>query len=233
MQIVHKYRIPALLCAFAVLLCELISRPYTTMGVGDDGPYIRMAQTLATTGHVVYNAWASPMLTAQLYLGAAFIKLFGFSFTAVRFSTVVVAMLLAFVLQRALVLAGITEHNATLGTLALVLSPLYLMMSITFMTDIHGLFAVVLCLYGCLAALRAPNPRKAIVWLNFAVVANVLCGTSRQIAWLGTLVMFPSTLWLLRAKYRDQRHIWIAGSAITLAGFITIFACMQWLKQQP
>jgi len=233
LSLVRRLRLPALFCALSVLLCELISRPYANTGISDEWPYLLMAQKLAATGHVLYNGWGAPMLTWQLYLADAAIKLFGFSFTAVRFSTVVVAMLLAFVLQRALVLAGITEHNATLGTLALVLSPLYLMMSITFMTDIHGLFAVVLCLYGCLAALRAPNPRKAIVWLNFAVVANVLCGTSRQIAWLGTLVMFPSTLWLLRAKYRDQRHIWIAGSAITLAGFITIFACMQWLKQQP
>ncbi len=233
MQLVRRFRIPAFLCALAVLLCDLISHPYVNIGVSDDGPYILMAQKLAATGHVLYNGWGAPMLTWQLYLAAAFVKLFGFSFTTVRFSTVFVAMVLAFVLQRALVLAGITERNATLGTLAFVLSPLYLMLSVTFMTDIHGLFAVVLCLYGCLAALRAPTPRSAIAWLGFAVAANVLCGTSRQIAWLGTLVMVPSTLWLLRAQYRAQRRIWIAGSAITLAGFLTIFACLQWLKHQP
>ena len=119
MQLARRFRIPAIFCALAVLLCELISRPYTTMGVGDDGPYILMARTLADTGHVVYNGWASPMLTSQLYLGAAFIHLFGFSFTTVRMSTLLVAMALAFVLQRALVRSNLTERNATLGTLAL------------------------------------------------------------------------------------------------------------------
>ncbi len=66
------------------------------------------------------------MLLWQLYLGAALIKLFGFSFTTVRMSTLLVSMVLAFFLQRTMVRASISERNATIGTLALVLSPLYL-----------------------------------------------------------------------------------------------------------
>ena len=138
-------------------------------------------------------------------------------------------MALAFLLQRTLVRANITERNATIGTLALVLSPLYLMLSATFMTDITGLFAIVICLYGCLRALQSSTSRAAIGWVCFAVVTNAICGTSRQIAWLGILVMVPSTLWLLRA----QRRVILAGSAATLAGALFIFGCMQWLKHQP
>jgi hypothetical protein len=233
LPLIRSFRLPALFCALSVLLCELITRPYASMSVCDDGPYILMARTLATTGHVVYNGWAAPMLGWQLYLGAAFIKIFGFSFTAVRGSTVLVAMALAFLLQRTLVLAGITERNATLGTLAFVLSPLYLMLSVTYMTDIFGLFAILLCLYGCLRALQATTsnspPSTTIAWLCFAVITNALCGTSRQIAWLGILILLPSTLWLLRA----QRRVIIAGTALTLAGVLFILACMHWLKHQP
>jgi hypothetical protein len=199
------------------------------MGVCDDWPYILMCQKLATTGHITYNAWAAPMLGWQLYLGATFIKLFGFSLTSVRMSTLLVAMALAFLLQRTLVRANISERNATLGTLTLVLSPLYLMLSVVFMTDIPGLFAVVLCLYGCLRALQSSSSRATIAWLCFAVVTNVFFGTSRQIAWLGVLVMVPSALWLLRA----QRRVLIAGTAVTLSGALFVFGCLQWLKQQP
>ena len=120
MPLLRHLRIPALCCSLAVLLCELVARPYTTMGVCDDGPYILMAQHLAATGHIVYNGWAAAMILAQLYLGAAFIKLFGFSYTTVRMSTLLIAVILAFVLQRTLVRAGISERNASLGTLALV-----------------------------------------------------------------------------------------------------------------
>ena len=199
------------------------------MGVGDDGPYILMSHILATTGHLVYNGWASPMLACQLYLGAAFIKLFGFSFTTVRMSTLFTSMALAFLLQRTMVHASISERNATLGALALVLSPLYLMLSVTFMSDITGLFAIVLCLYGCLRALQSPNQRTAALWLCFAIITNTIFGTSRQIAWLGTVVMVPSTLWLLR----EQRRLLFIGAALNFAGLLAIYACMHWLKQQP
>ena len=212
-----------------MLVCELIAQPYASMGICDDGPYVLMARTLANTGHIVYNGWAAPMLGWQLYIGAAFIKLFGFSFTSVRMSTLLVAMALAFLLQRTLVRANISERNATIGTLALVLSPLYLMLSVTYMTDIFGLFAIVICLYGCLRALQAPTQRSTIAWLCFAVATNALFGTARQIAWLGILVMVPSTLWLLRT----QRRVLFAGAVADLAGALFILACMLWFLHQP
>jgi hypothetical protein len=229
LQLCQRFRIPAIFCALAVLVCELISRPFANMGICDDGPYIRVAQKLAATGHIFYNGWSAAMLIWQLYLGAAFIKLFGFSFTTVRSSTLLVSLALAFFLQRTLVRAGITERNATIGTLALVLSPLYLLLSVTFMSDIHGLFAIVLCLYGCLRALQSATSRAAIGWLAFAVATNAICGTSRQLAWLGILVLLPSTLWLLRAR----RRVLLAGTAVTLTGVLFILGCMQWLKHQP
>ncbi len=212
-----------------MIVCELIGRPYASMGIGDDGPYILVTKNLAATGHIVYNGWSAAMLAWQLYLGAAFIKLFGFSFTTVRMSTLLVAAMLAFVLQRTMVRAGICEWNATIGTLALVLSPLYLLLSVTFMSDIHGLFAIVLCLYGCLRALQADTPRAAIGWLCFAVATNGICGTSRQLAWLGILVMVPCTLWLLRA----QRRVLVAGAVANVTGALFILGCMLWLSHQP
>lgn len=236
MQFVRRFRIPAIFCAFSVLFCALFSRPYSTMGFVDDWPYILSARTLAATGHIVYNGWAAPILGWHLYLGAAFIKLFGYSLTTARMSTLAVAMAMAFVLQRILVRCGITERNATIGTLALVLSPLYLILSVTFMTDISGLFSVVLCFYGCLRALQASTSRATIAWLGFAVATNAICGTSRQIEWLGVLVMVPSTLWLLRLQRRglpEYRRVVLAGVAANLLGVLFLVACMHWFALQP
>ena len=187
MQLVRRLRLPALLCSLAVLVCELISHPFAEMGIADDRSFIRSAEQLAATGHILYNGWATPILGWQLYVAAAFIRVFGYSFTTVRMSTLLVAMVLAFILQRTLVLAGINERNATLGTLAFVVSPLYLMMSVTFMTDITGLFGIVICLYSCLRALQATTTRATIAWICFAVLSNGICGSSRQISWLGIL----------------------------------------------
>jgi len=229
LQLVRKFRIPALFCSLAVLLCELVSRPYASMGICDDWPYILMARKLLATGHFAYNGWAAPMIGWQLYLGAVFAKMFGASMTAVRMSTLAVALVLAFLLQRTLVRANITERNATIATLAFVLSPLYLVLSVTFMTDIQGLFGLVICLYGCLRALQAKASNAAIGWIVFAVVTNAVFGTARQIAWLGILVMVPCTLWLVRA----ERKVLVGGAIATGLGVGFIFICLQWLKLQP
>ena len=268
LQLARSLRIPALLCALAVLLCALLSRPYAAMGICDDGSYVLMAHTLAKTERLVYNGGPTAMLGWQLYLGAAFIRLFGFSFTTVRMSTLFVGMLTAFLLQRTMVRAGIREWNATFGTLALVVSPLYLMLSVTYMSDIFGLLAVVVCLYGCLRAVEAGqrpsswsdglsasllidgfsghsgenrSPSNAskdfsvLLWLCFAVAANVVLGTARQIAWLGALVMVPSTLYLLRSTLpeRSRRRVLLGGVTASLIGALCVLVCMLWFSRQP
>ena len=134
-----------------------------------------------------------------------------------------------FFLQRSLARCGVSDRNATITTLAFVLSPLYLILSATFMTDIFGLFGVVICFYGCLRALQSATDRSTIAWLCFAVVANAICGTSRQIAWLGILLMLPCTLWLLRSR----RRVLVTGVSATLLGYAFIAFCLQWLKHQP
>ena len=225
---ISRSRSAAFLCAFAVLLCALIGRPFVEMGVSDDWSYIRTAHILAQTGHVVYNAWSAPILGYQLFFAALFINFFGFSFSVVRATTILTSMLLAWFLQRCLVRSGLSERNATLGTLALVLNPIYLLLSVTFLTDIPGLFAVVICLYACIRALQAATPRAATLWICFAAIANAVLGTTRQVAWLGLLVLVPSTLWL----FRKRRSVLVPGIVVTCLSVLFIFGCIHWYNQQ-
>ena len=195
----------------------------------DDFSYTRSAQILAQTGHIAYVGWAAAMLGWQLYLGALFIKLFGFSFTVVRLSTLPVAMLTAFLTQRAFVRAGLNTWNATLGTIALVLSPLTLALTFSYMTDMGGLLCMVLCFYACLRALQAETDRSRLLWIVFAACSNAVGGTVRQVVWLGVLVMVPCTCWLLRRR----PHVIITGAISVLAAAGFIFAIIRWFARQP
>lgn len=197
--------------------------------MNDDWSYVKTAQVLAASGHIVYNGWATAMIGWQLFLGALFAKLFGPSFTAIRASTVLVAMATAFLVQRTFVRAGIYPRNATLATLVLVTSPLFLPLAVSFMTDIGGLFCIVLCIYTCLRALQAGSGRAMFGWLAFAALSNTLGGTVRQVAWLGVLVIFPCTVWLLR---RRRGVIW-TGLALYAVSAAIIFGAMQWFQHQP
>jgi hypothetical protein len=229
MRIQIKPQLPAILCALAVPFCALLIHPYAETGICDDWSYVKTTQILAQTGHIAYNGWASAMLGWQLYLGALFVKLFGFSFTTVRLSTTVVAIATAWLLQLTLARAGASQWNATLATLTFIFSPLYLPLAFTFMSDVAGVFCIVLCLYMCLRALQADTPASTIAWIGSAALSNAIGGTARQIAWLGVLVMVPSAVWLLRRR----PLVLLVGSLCCLAGAGIIVASMHWFNQQP
>lgn len=220
---------PALLCAVALAACVAASHPVLEMGLNDDWSYIWIARTLANTGHIVYNGWATPMLGWQLYLGALFIKVFGFSFTVVRSSMLVVSLGTAILLQRLFTRFGATPGNATIATLTLVLSPLFLPLSFSFMSDVPGFFCILLCLYLCVRAIQAETNRAALLWLAAAVATNTLGGTARQFAWLGVLVVVPCTAWCMRRRPGAL----LTAALLWIASVIAIFAMMHWFAGQP
>ncbi len=218
-----------LLCALVVALAVLLVYPVANMPFGDDFSYTKVALDFARTGHFVYNGWDNPMLGWLMPWGALFIKVFGFSFTAVRLSMLPIAMASVYLFHQILHRFGVNRRNAVLGALTMALSPLFLPMASTFMTDIPGLLVILFCIYMCQRAVAASTDRAALLWLCAATLVNIAGGTVRQIAWLGALVMVPSTAWLLRRR-RGMKLVGIALWIVTLAG---VLVCLHWFNKQP
>jgi hypothetical protein len=218
-----------IVCACMPAASLLVIWPVAEMGFVDDWSYVKTAFVFARTGHIVYNGWATAMLGWAIPWGGIFIKLFGFSFTAVRLSTLPLAMASVYLFHASLVRFGITARNAMIGALTLALSPLFLPLAASYMTDVAGLFCILLCLYLCQRALVARSDRATILWLACASLTNIAGGSVRQIAWLGALVMVPSTAWLLR------KRAGVIGVAFLLwmFGVISVLACIRWFERQP
>ena len=228
-QQLSHYRRDGLICALLMGIGLLVAYPFVEMGVDDDWSYIKTAQIFAQTGHFAYNGWATATLGWQIVWGALFSKLFGFSFVHVRVSTFPIALATVYIFHQVLVRFGIARTYAILGTLTLGLSPIFMPMSATYMTDIPGMFCTLLCVYLCQGALSAVTDRAAFVWLCLATVTSVIGGTARQVVWLGVLTIVPSTVWLLRRR----RQLFWSGALLCLGGVVSAFACMQWLYGQP
>jgi hypothetical protein len=218
-----------LICAFVIAAAMWAAYPVAEIGFIDDWAYIKVAQVFAQAGHFIYNGWESPILGWQVVWGAFFIRLFGFSFTVVRLSMLPVAMATIFLIHAIFVRFGINSRNAILGTLTVGLSPLFIPLAASYMTDVPGFFVIVLCLYLCQRAVAAESNRATIVWLCFAAATNVVGGTARQVAWLGVLVMVPSVGWCLRRR----RGVLLAASLLWIASVTSIMACLRWFNQQP
>jgi len=124
--------------------------PAGSFPLNDDWSYGKSVQRLLTTGRFDLPDWTSSNHIAQIYWGALFCLPFGFSFTALRFSTLTLG--LAGVLA---VYALLREFHprppiAVLGALLVALNPIYLGLSNTFMTDVpfFAFFALALWLYS-------------------------------------------------------------------------------------
>lgn len=199
------------------------------MGFIDDWSFVKTAQVFEQTGHVVYNGWSGPMLGWQVFWGALFIHLFGFSFMVVKLSTLPIAIATIFVFYLVELRFGITPRDAVIGALTVGLSPMFMPLAASFMTDVPSLFVILVCLYCCQRAVAARTHRASIAWLVLAAASSVAGGTVRQIVWLGALVMVPSTAWWLRKR----RGILFAAFLVWTGAIAAVLYFMRWYAAQP
>jgi hypothetical protein len=216
-------------CVLIVTACVLLTNPVAKMPFSDEFSYDKTALEFVRTGHVLYNGWATAMLGWLIPWGALFIKSFGFSFTVLRLSMLPIDAATVYLLHQILRRFGINSRNAIFGTLAFALSPIFMPSAASFMTDIPGMLVIFACMYMCQKAVATPSDRAALLWLTFATVFNVAGGTVRQIAWLGALIMVPSTVWLLRKR----RGMKLAGAVLWVFSFISVLIFMHWFNNQP
>ena len=219
----------ALLCALTVAACVLVTDPVADMPFSDAFSYDKTALDFVRTGHLIYNGWATAMLGWLIPWGALFIKLFGFSFTIMRLSMLPIDIATIYLFHQILRRFGINSQNAVFGTFALALSPVFMPSAASYMTDVPGLLVIFLCVYMCQRAIQAASDRAALGWLCCATIINVAGGTVRQIAWLGALVMVPSTTWLLR----ERRGIKTAGISLWVFSLAGVLAFLHWFNAQP
>jgi dolichyl-phosphate-mannose--protein O-mannosyl transferase len=80
---------------------------------------------------------------------------------------------------------GLGDWNASIATLSVVLSSVFLPLATTFMSDVPGLFAILVCLYCCLRAVPEQSPAATIAWLAGAALSNDVLGTAGRFAGWG------------------------------------------------
>jgi hypothetical protein len=121
-----------------VLLFALVIvfvNPVREMMFGDDWAYGLTVRHLLTTGQYKLHDWATANMPVQVYLAALLAHIFGYSFTVLHCSTLIVfliGLIASYFLLRDF---GVGEIEATLLTVVVLSAPLVLLLSFTFQTD--------------------------------------------------------------------------------------------------
>jgi hypothetical protein len=161
---------PYLALAGLWLLTLTLVPPRGDFPLNDDWMYAKVVQHLVDTGRYEASPYADPTFILQAYWGAAFVKMLGFSFETLRASTLVLALVALWAGHWAAREAGLSARWAFLVALTLMVNPLFLNLSYTFMTDVPFLALSLLAGAAYLRALRSDQVR----WIAFATTI-VLC----------------------------------------------------------
>ena len=160
----------ALLLGAYALPLALVS-PRGEFGLVDGWAYALAVRHLVDEGRFQISDWTATTLVAQVLWGAAFAKLFGFSFTVLRASTIV----LSFAGSAALYAIGrelaIIRPLALVGALAYWLNPLTFSLSYTFMSDVPAVSLIVLATLCAVRGVRRDSTGYLLLGSGCAALA--------------------------------------------------------------
>lgn len=207
----------------------LIVSPRGEFALNDDWVHSEMIKHWVETGEFRFNSYVGPLLYWPLLYGAALVKLFGFSYTLLRLTTLVwlaalVAMTYGFVATQ-------TKQKGLAAVIALTfwLNPISYNLAFTFMTDIPALAltaASAMCFWYALKTTQAK-------WLWLGGLAALLGFFTRQTAGLLLPAFGAYALWL---HYKKQSPLpfttWFLPTSLAAASMIvgyTFLHLQYWL----
>ncbi len=181
-----------------ILVVGLVN-PVGDFPLNDDWAYGYTVRTWLETGTYRLSDWTAASLLPQAMWGTAFCAPFGFSFTALRFSTLVLGWIGALATYGVLRETGARRPIALLGALTLFVNPLYVAMAHSYNTDVPSLATAMAALYFFSRALRTASPASLAAGIALGVVTTL----NRQ-SGIAVLVAFGAA-WLVRHGLR-LRH---------------------------
>ncbi|HVW60160.1 MAG TPA: glycosyltransferase family 39 protein [Puia sp.] len=217
--------IAVMLLILLFLAAEIIINPIGEFPLNDDWSYTRSLESRYTTHHLHLAGFTSMPLIGQLAWGLLFCKIFGFSFTVLRLSTL--ALGLTGVLTSYFLIRQLSDSRelSFIGALIVLFNPVYLNLSNTFMTDVPFFSMLVLSMY-CFA--RALVAGSRVRWLIGGILFVTAATLIRQ---LGLLAAFSFACCILFQEWKRltmRRVMTAAISCIIPLGAYLLYNA--WLK---
>lgn len=218
----NKNALPVLALAAAWTLAIALVNPLGDFPLNDDFSYARSTFNFLEQGRLIYDQWLSMTLVSQLLWGALFCKIFGASFTVLRFSTLVLAwvgLVASYFLCREL---GQGRKLSCLIAAVVAFNPFFFSLSFTFMTDVPFFTFCVLSTFFYGKSLRTGAISWVLAGTFFALAATFV----RQLG-----LMLPVSFgvaWLFREGFRHKS--WLVALTPAALALVLFFLYTNWLE---
>ncbi|GET40160.1 glycosyltransferase family 39 protein [Microseira wollei] len=168
-EIIYLLIITAIWAGMVILV-----NPIGDFGLNDDWAYGFSVKYIVEKGDVKISGWTATNLLAQIFWGALFCLPFGFSFTALRFSTLTLGLVGVNATYGLLREVNLTQRLALYGALIVALNPIYFGLSNTFMTDVPFFAVGTLSVYFLIRGIKRDSNIEIIIGILFACIAILI-----------------------------------------------------------
>ena len=169
---------PGAILLLAYFSTGILLRLFANVPLHDDWTYAWSVEHFLKTGKLQVLDWSIHYPFAQILWGALFCLPFGFSFSALRVSTVVLSWLGALALYGTLRELGRARHESLIATLVLIANPVFFLLSFSFMTDAPFVSVSSIAFFFIVRAFSRRRPLELWLGCAFGVVGFFI----RQIA---------------------------------------------------
>lgn len=214
-----------------LVLPLVVARHYGALGAarGDDWSYLVTLFRWVDTGRLEFNNWVSMSLLGQLVLAAPIAASRGHAITIVQAETTLIGFgglaALALLGRR----LGLSWAVVAFGVVTFAVSPLWLILATTFMTDVPAFAVSTVGLLLVTVALQHRPIRMPVLIAGFAVAVYAV--SIRQYAVVPVIAIVLATAIALRAE-PDRRRTIAFGVAV-LIGAVAIVGFLAWWYSVP
>jgi len=166
---------------FLWIIALVIINPIGDFPLNDDWIYGWSVREWLKTGKFQMGDLPLMSLFSHVVWGTFWTKLFGFSFTALRFSIILLSVISIWIFSRLLKALNYSWEQRLLALAIIVFNPMYFHLSVSFMTDISFLSFCIISTYGFWRYFSSEN----WYWWAFAIFFSILAILVRQ---LGVLI---------------------------------------------
>ena len=210
---------------FVWIIMTIVVNPLGDFPLNDDWAYAESVKHLLETGKFQLPGWAVANLLPQVLWGALFCLPLGFSFTALRFSTLTLGLIGVIATYKLLQEIIVNRQIALIGAFILAVNPLYFGLANTFMTDVPHYAVTILSLYFFCRGINQNSQRAIIIAIFLAIISLLI----RQV----TAALFFGYAIAYVVKNKAQISSIITAGILFIGvpiGIQTIFARLFWPK---
>jgi hypothetical protein len=225
-----------LLIVLAGLLAIILLRPFQNAPFIDDWVYAWPVEHFSSTGELKILEYSGAINLPQVFWGLLFTLPGGFSFTALRISTFVLALVSLWLLHRLIRVVGGGNEAAGLGAATLGIYPIFFILSFTFMTDVPFVACMIAAAHELAFALRLRSTWRLLTCaVAISLSVSLRMNGLALAAAMGVVLLLHTGGWGRRGRFLLALVPLIVAGALMLwrKGHLLSPADVSWVPNSP